>query len=75
MKLTEDVKGTTGDLLHLGGWCVIHAYLFLFSDNTCEINLMDAFEKTEVKPDLFDRSDIPKEREDAAGKYTSKLRK
>jgi len=36
---------------------------------------MDVFEKSELKPDQFDRADIPKEREDAAGKYTSKLRK
>lgn len=36
---------------------------------------MDAFEKNEVKPDLFDKSDVPKERDDPAGKYTTKLRR
>ena len=44
-------------------------------DNSCEINLFDAFEKNEVKPDQFDKADIPKERDDPAGKYASKLRK
>ena len=45
--------------------------------NQCihEINLMDAFEKKDVKPELFDKSDVPKERDDPAGKYTVKLRK
>jgi hypothetical protein len=36
---------------------------------------MDCFEKKNVKPDLFDKSDVPKERDDIAGKYTGKLRK
>ena len=25
VKLTQDVKGTTGDFLHLGGWLIVHA--------------------------------------------------
>jgi len=36
---------------------------------------MDCFEKKEVHPELFDKSDVPKERDDPAGKYTQKLRK
>ena len=36
---------------------------------------MDAFEKKDVKPELFDKSDVPKEKDDPAGKYTVKLRK
>jgi hypothetical protein len=61
--------------LHLGGWLIVHAYLNLFRDNSCEINLLDAFEKKDIKPDLFDKADIPKDRDDPAGKYASKLRK
>ena len=36
---------------------------------------MDCFEKKDVHPENFDKSDVPKDREDLAGKYTSKLRK
>jgi len=36
---------------------------------------LDAFEKKDIKPDLFDKADIPKDRDDPAGKYASKLRK
>lgn len=45
------------------------------SDNTCEINLMDAYEKGTIKPDQFDKVSLPKEKDDLAGKYISKLRK
>ena len=47
----------------------------IIRDNSCEINLLDCFEKNEVHADNFDKSDIPKEREDPAGKYAVKLRK
>ena len=46
-----------------------------FRNNSCEINLIDCFEKKEIHPELFEKSDVPKERDDPAGKYTSKLRK
>ena len=48
---------------------------FIFRNNSCEINLIDCFEKKDVHPENFDKSDVPKDREDLAGKYTSKLRK
>lgn len=44
-------------------------------DNTCEINLLDAYEKGTIKPDQFDKVNLPKEKDDLAGKYVSKLRK
>ena len=47
----------------------------LNSDNTCEINLLDIFEKRDVKADQFDKSELPKERDDIAGRYAGKLRK
>ena len=36
---------------------------------------MDAYEKENVRTDLFDKVTLPKEKEDLAGKYVSKLRK
>lgn len=29
IKLTQDVKGVSGDYMHLGGWLAIHAFGFL----------------------------------------------
>ena len=47
----------------------------IIRDNSCEVNLVDCFEKNEVHADNFDKSEAPKEREDPAGKYAAKLRK
>lgn len=44
------------------------------SDNTVEINLMDALEKKEVRADLIDKVDI-KDQDTLAGKYISKVRR
>lgn len=32
----------TGDLMHLGGWLVVHP------DNTCEVNLIECVEKKDL---------------------------
>ena len=71
MKLSSEApSGTSGDLLHLGGWAIIHAYLIelIIRDNTCEINLLDAFEKKDVHVDQFDSVAVPKTDETLAGK-------
>jgi len=44
-------------------------------DNSCEINLLDCFEKKEVRPDQFDRSEVGKDVDSVAGRYVAKLRK
>ena len=54
---------------------VFLCFFSFFSDNSCEINLMDAYEKGTVRPDQFDKVELPKEKEDLAGKYVTKLRK
>lgn len=46
----------------------------IFSDNSVEINLMDAVEKKEVRADLIDKVEI-KDQDTIAGKYISKVRK
>ncbi|EGR34765.1 hypothetical protein IMG5_002370 [Ichthyophthirius multifiliis] len=68
IKLTQDVKDVSGDYLHSGGWLIIHA------DNTCEINVMDLFERKEVKADQFDKANIV-DADTNAGKYAQKSRK
>lgn len=47
---------------------------YLNRDNTCEINLMDAVEKKDVKPDQFEKGTF-KDTETVAGKYAAKNRK
>lgn len=44
------------------------------SDNSVEINLMDALEKKEIRADLVDKVEI-KEQDTLAGRYISKVRK
>eukprot|EP01016_Furgasonia_blochmanni_P002011 TRINITY_DN107_c0_g1_i3.p1 TRINITY_DN107_c0_g1~~TRINITY_DN107_c0_g1_i3.p1 ORF type:complete len:223 (+),score=73.14 TRINITY_DN107_c0_g1_i3:66-734(+) len=69
VKLATEQKGTSGDYLHLGGWLTVHL------DNTVEINLIDCFEKKDVRADQLDKGEALKERETAAGRYMTKLRK
>ena len=44
------------------------------SDNSVEINLMDALEKKEIRADLVDKVEI-KEQDTLAGRYIAKVRK
>jgi len=69
VKFVTDQKHTSGDYLHLGGWATVHL------DNTCEIQLLDCFERKEVRADQFDRSVLGRELDSASGRYMSKLRK
>jgi hypothetical protein len=42
--------------MHTGGWMIVHTYnKTYFSDNSCEINLMDICEKKDVRADLIDK--------------------
>ena len=43
------------------GWKII-------ADNSCDINLMDAFYKKDIKQKLFKQYDANKERDDRVGK-------
>ena len=53
----------------------LNYYILSFSDNSCEINLLDAYDKGTVKTDQFDKVSLPPLKEDLAGKYIGKLRK
>ncbi len=68
VKFSQDTKDLSGDYMHAGGWVFIHA------DNTCEINLVDIYERKEVKADQVDRIEV-KDAETLAGKYVAKMRK
>lgn len=51
-----------------------HVSLVLLSDNSIEINLMDALEKKEIRADLIDKVEI-KDQDTLAGKYIAKVRR
>ncbi|CAD8097716.1 unnamed protein product [Paramecium sonneborni] len=68
IKFTQDVKGITGDFLHLGG------YVFVNPDNSCEINLLDVVDRKEAKVDQFDKADV-KDADTVAGRYAGKIRR
>ncbi|KAM3130852.1 hypothetical protein pb186bvf_017041 [Paramecium bursaria] len=68
VKFTQDVKGQSGDYLHLGG------YVFVNPDNTCEISLLDVIDRKAGKADQFDKADF-KEVDTVAGRYVAKLRR
>jgi len=42
VRLNSPQEDFSGDMMHLGGFLVIHA------DNTCEINLVDCFERKDL---------------------------
>ncbi len=52
VKTLEKVEGFEGTLMHTGGWLVIN------SDNTCEINLSEAFLPKDVDASKINKADI-----------------
>lgn len=53
----------------------LHAYNFILNrDNTCEINVMDLFDRKDVKADQFEKGSIV-DLDTVAGKYATKSRK
>lgn len=52
VKVNETLEGFSGELMHTGGWMVINA------DNSCEINLLEACQTSEVEINKVSKSDI-----------------
>lgn len=51
-----------------------HVPLSRFSDNSVEINLMDALEKKDIRADQIDKVEV-KDQDTLAGKYIAKVRR
>jgi hypothetical protein len=49
--------------------------LLMNRDNTVEIQLLDCFERKEIRADQFDRSQLGRELDTVSGRYMTKLRK
>ena len=61
VRLPNPMENFSGDFVHSGGWLIIHA------DNSCEINLVDCFEKKEINAGLIKVQDL------GSSVYTSKI--
>jgi hypothetical protein len=48
--------------------------LFIVRDNSCEINVMDLFEKKDIRADKMFKTEV-KDTADMAGKYLTQMRK
>ena len=68
VRADSEMKGFSGELVHLGGWLVIHP------DNTCDINLMEAFEKKDLALDKIGKAELPKDADTNVMKYIEKIR-
>ena len=68
LKSESEIKGFSGELVHLGGWLVIHP------DNTCDINLMDAVDKKDMMLDKIGKTELAKDSDSAAMKYIERIR-
>ena len=65
----EERKDLTGDFVHAGGFAVIHP------NNSCEINLIECFDKNEVQFNKVAEAEISEGGESGAGKYVEKIRR
>ncbi len=68
LKSEREIKGFSGELVHMGGWLVIHP------DNSCDINLMDAVDKKDMALDKVGKAELPKDSDAAAMKYIERIR-
>ena len=58
----------------VAGWLSIGIHFIIFSDNSCEINVMDLFEKKDLRGDQMFKGEV-KEAGDITGKYLTAMRK
>ena len=68
LKSETEIKGFSGELIHMGGWLVIHP------DNSCDINLMEAFDKKDLNSDKIGKGEFSKEADGNAMKYIDRIR-
>ena len=69
VQLTEERKDTTGEFVHSGGFAVIHP------NNTCEINLVECFDKKDIDFAKVGEADIKEGGDSVTGKYVEKIRR
>ena len=68
MHMLAEVEGFTGEIFHNGAFVAIHP------DNSCEINLMDSFEKSELKPEQLGAWEVEDDQDDKGLKFVKLIR-
>ena len=68
VKLNKEIEGFSGELFHSGAFITVHP------DNSCEIALMEAFEKSELRVDQLGAWDMPDEENEQAVKFVNRIR-
>ena len=66
VRTNTQTENFTGDLMHLGGWLVVHP------DNTCEVNLIECVEKKDLQPENLGTEDFDTTTDN---KYIPKIQK
>ena len=68
VKMEKEMPDFTGELMHTGGWLVIHP------DNSCEINLMECVDRKDVQGDRLDKGELEAVEDGLTGQYAQKIR-
>ena len=67
--MTSEEADTSGDYIHTGGWCVVHP------DNSCEISLVECWEREDVNADQLGDWEVDEAGEGVEGAFVEKIRK
>lgn len=68
VNLNKGTEGFSGKLLHNGAWVAVHP------DNSCEINMIDAFKKEDLKADQLGLWEFPEEEDAEQAKFIKRIR-
>lgn len=68
VRLNKEVEGFSGKILHNGAFVVVHP------DNSCEINMIDAFKKEDLKAEQLGLWDFPEDDDANQIKFIKRIR-
>ena len=68
IRLTKEVPGFSGNVIHNGGFLVVQM------DNSCEISLMDAFERDTLNPDQLSNWEFTEFEDQVTQKFVRQIR-
>ena len=68
LRTENEMKDFSGELVHTGGFLVIHP------DNSCDVNLMEAFDKKNLSTDKIGKNEMAKEEDTNVSKFVERIR-
>ena len=66
--LSKDIDGFNGEIYHNGAFVAVHP------DNSCEINLMEMFNKEDLKPEMLGTMKLAEDEDSVAANYINQIR-